>query len=220
MRLGAWRWGKFTLRNALPAALWFGFALGSVTAFLRHGSPLSLVMGGVNLLIAALFLLRRPDAPPRDPGPLGSDAAGPEAKGPGRGAWPTALAWIGTFLPFFLRPAGVLTPLSAGMQIIGMIAILLSLGALGRSFGLSPARRDIVTRGPYGWVRHPLYAAELLYFLGIVIAAPQAANLTVWGALALIQVRRALNEERCLAEDARYRDYLEAVRFRFVPGLV
>lgn len=194
-----------TLRNLLPAALWLGFALGSGTAFLRHGALPSLAMAGVNLLIAALFLLRRPEAAPEGPGT-------------GRGA--SILAWTGTFLPFCLRPDGVLSPLPLALQILGMIGIVLSLGTLGRSFGLSPARRGIVTQGLYAWVRHPLYAAELLYFLGIVLAAPHPWNLAVWGGLAVIQLRRALNEERCLEADAGYRAYLEAVRFRFVPGLM
>lgn len=159
-------------------------------------------MAAVNLFIAALFVLRRSEA---------ESSARPTE---------TALAWTGTFLPFLLRPEPTLSPLPLTLQLFGMIAIILSLGALGRSFGISPARRGIVTHGLYAWVRHPLYAAELIYFLGIVLAAPTPPNVLVWMALALIQGRRALNEERCLAEDAAYRDYLGAVRYRFLPGLL
>lgn len=190
------------LRNWLPGALWLGFALGSGTAFLRHGSLLSLSMAAVNLFIAALFVIRRPET---------DSSARPTD---------TALAWMGTFLPFLLKPEATFSPLPLTLQLLGMIAIVLALGALGRSFGLSPARRGVVTHGLYAWVRHPLYAAELTYFLGIVLAAPTPSNLLVWAALALIQGRRALNEERCLAEDAAYRDYLGAVRYRFLPGLL
>lgn len=197
-----------TLRNLLPGALWLGFALGSGTAFLRNGSLLSLTMAAVNLLIAALFLLRRPEASAES-----SDA-------PLAGLSASGLAWTGTFLPFLLRPDGSYPPLALALQILGVIGIVLSLSALGRCFGLSPARRGVVTHGLYGWVRHPLYAAELLYFLGVAIAAPLPSNLLIWAALLLIQLRRAQNEERCLAADARYRDYLLAVRYRFVPGLL
>ncbi len=206
-----------TLRNLLPGALWLGFALGSGTAYLRHGSLLSLAMAVVNLLIAALFILRRPEAPEASPDlrPQEDRKASPYSR-------PTeiALAWTGTFLPFLLRPEATFTPIALFLQVLGMAGILLSLGALGRSFGVSPARRGVVTRGLYAWVRHPLYATELLYFLGLVIATPRPSNLVIWAALALIQLRRAMNEERCLAEDAGYRDYREAVRYRFVPGLV
>ncbi|MEM7609500.1 MAG: hypothetical protein AAF411_29490, partial [Myxococcota bacterium] len=37
----------------------------------------------------------------------------------------------------------------------------LALIALGPSFSILPARRGVVARGPYAWVRHPAYAAEL-----------------------------------------------------------
>lgn len=201
-----------TLRNLLPGALWLGFALGSGTAFLRNGSLLSLTMAAVNLLIAALFLMRRSEASAETGKPE------PDAQLPGLMA--SVLAWTGTFLPFLLRPDGSHPPLALALQLVGVFGIVLSLSALGRCFGLSPARRGVVTHGLYGWVRHPLYAAEMLYFLGVVIAAPLPSNLVIWTALLLIQLRRAQNEERCLAADAAYRDYLGAVRYRFVPGVL
>ena len=191
-----------TLRNLLPAALWLGFALGAGTAFLRHGSWLSLGMGGVNLLIATLFLIRRPEA---------SEGFRPVQ---------SALAWVGTFLPFLFRPEGTVSPASLALQALGILGIVLSLRSLGRNFGLSPARREVVTRGPYRWVRHPLYTAELTYFLGIVLASPSPWNLALWGALVLIQGTRARNEERCLEQDAAYQAYRGAVPHRFLPRLL
>lgn len=192
-----------------------GFALGSGTAFLKHGSLLSLTMAAVNLFIAALFLLRRPETPAL------SFPDGPPSAPTGRAALgASVLAWTGTFLPFLLRPEGPLTPLPMALQLVGVVGIVFSLGALGRCFGLSPALRGVVTHGLYGWVRHPLYAAELVYFLGIILATPTPANIGLWVALALIQWRRAQNEERCLSADAGYRDYLADVRYRFVPGLL
>lgn len=191
-----------------------GFALGSGTAFLKHGSLLSLTMAAVNLFIAALFLFRRPETS----GLASLEGEAPPSDRAGLGA--TLLAWTGTFLPFLLRPEGPLTPLPMALQLVGVVGIVFSLGALGRCFGLSPALRGVVTHGLYHWVRHPLYAAELVYFLGVVVATPTPANLGIWVALALIQWRRAQNEERCLSADAGYRDYLASVRYRFVPGLL
>lgn len=185
-----------------------GFALGSGTAFLQHGSLLSLAMAAVNLFIAALFVRRRPEDPP------------PAALDFGVSRSATILAWIGTFLPFLLRPASTLPPLALGLELVGMLGIIFSLSALGRCFGISPARRGVVTHGLYAWVRHPLYAAELIYFLGVVIAAPTLANGILWIVLFGVQLRRAFNEERCLQVEAAYRDYLGAVRYRFVPGLL
>lgn len=196
------------LRNLVPAALWAGFALGALSAFARHGAPMSLAMALVNAFIAWLFLTRRPEAQASPP--LSSASL---------------LAWIGTFLPFLLRPNAVpapeaLLPLVLTLQFVGVLGIVLALGALGRSFGLSPAIRDVVTHGLYARLRHPLYAAELLYFLGVVLGSLTLSNVLVWAALLVVQWRRALNEERCLAADPAYRDYLGRVRYRFWPGIL
>ena len=38
--------------------------------------------------------------------------------------------------------------------------------ALGRSFGVAPANRGIVVRGPYSFVRHPIYTGYLITHTG------------------------------------------------------
>jgi protein-S-isoprenylcysteine O-methyltransferase Ste14 len=38
---------------------------------------------------------------------------------------------------------------------------------LGRSFSLMPEARRLVTAGPYGFIRHPLYVAEEISLIGI-----------------------------------------------------
>ena len=58
-----------------------------------------------------------------------------------------------------------------------MIAALLS---LQRSFGIVPANRGIREGGLYRIVRHPLYAAELLVFLGVVLVTPTPWNILIW----------------------------------------
>lgn len=191
-----------TLRNLIPAALWLGFALGTLTTFWRLGSWSSLGMAVVNLTIAALFLFRRSQAP--------SASRRPEV----------LLAWTGTFLPFAFRPDPDPALMPIVLQLLGMTGIWLSLASLGRSFGVSPASRGLVTHGLYRWVRHPLYTTELLYFLGIVAAAPHAWNLALWATLATIQALRARNEERCLSEDQAYREYRLGVPYRFLPRVI
>jgi protein-S-isoprenylcysteine O-methyltransferase Ste14 len=96
---------------------------------------------------------------------------------------------------------------------------LASLLALGRSFGVRPALRSLVTRGPYRLVRHPLY---LSYFLSDIGYNLQEWNLglvlimLVGWASVLYRIRA---EERVLSRDVRWQGYTASVPYRLLPGL-
>jgi protein-S-isoprenylcysteine O-methyltransferase Ste14 len=76
---------------------------------------------------------------------------------------------------------------------------------LRRSFGIVPANRGIREGGLYRFVRHPLYSAELLSVLGVVIVYPSARNVALWTIACCLQWLRACAEERFLSQDATYR---------------
>lgn len=106
--------------------------------------------------------------------------------------------------------------------ILVMIAAFLSLASLlslGRSFGIRPALRGLVTKGPYGVVRHPMYLSYLISDVGY--------NLQEWnvGSLLLVVVGwtsllyRIRAEERVLSRDAAWSAYVASVRSRVLPGL-
>jgi protein-S-isoprenylcysteine O-methyltransferase Ste14 len=78
----------------------------------------------------------------------------------------------------------------------------------------------VVDTGPYGFVRHPLYSAALLTYLAIPFALGSWAGLAGLPVLAVIVMLRARCEEAMLKTDlAGYCDYMEKVRYRFVPRL-
>jgi protein-S-isoprenylcysteine O-methyltransferase Ste14 len=108
---------------------------------------------------------------------------------------------------------------TAAVSALGLGVVVFGKVMLGRSFGIAPANRGIVARGPYLIVRHPIYAGYLLTHLAFLVAHPSPWNAAVIliadGAL----VMRALIEERVLSADEQYRSYCRRVSWHLVPGL-
>ena len=90
---------------------------------------------------------------------------------------------------------------------------------LGRSFGLVPANRGVVIRGPYALVRHPIYSGYLITHLSFLIAHPSWWNAVVIGIADTALILRALIEERVLNGDAEYQAYCRRVEWHLVPGV-
>jgi protein-S-isoprenylcysteine O-methyltransferase Ste14 len=129
-----------------------------------------------------------------------------------------ALSMVGIY---FIRPVGkplapdLATAIVSGAGLLVIIAAKLT---LGRSFGLMPANRGVVSRGIYRVVRHPIYAGYLVTHAAFLVAHP-----TLWNATLLVTsdsalLVRAIYEERTLACDASYASYMQDVRWRVLPG--
>jgi protein-S-isoprenylcysteine O-methyltransferase Ste14 len=122
-------------------------------------------------------------------------------------------------------PAGVarlLDVVGAALALGGAGLAVWAVRALGRSltpYPAPPARATLVDGGPYGWVRHPIYAAGLALLGGYsLVASPCALVLTV--VLGIVWALKASVEERFLrARFGGYEGYAERVRHRLVPGL-
>lgn len=131
------------------------------------------------------------------------------------------VAAAGTFLPLLVSRGGepVLGALGPLLLLAGLVTHVSAKLALMRSFGLVAANRGIKIRGPYSYVRHPMYAGYMLTHIGFLIASPSLWNAAVYAALWTLLVARMVAEERILNEDPAYRDYARLVRHRVVPGL-
>jgi protein-S-isoprenylcysteine O-methyltransferase Ste14 len=132
----------------------------------------------------------------------------------------TTVACIG---PLLLAPVigGAVLPEAATATIsgAGLLVVIAGKLSLGRSFGLMPANRGVVSTGLYRLVRHPIYMGYLVCHVGVLAANPSTWNvLTLVCADAALMIR-ALYEERVLAQDPAYRDYLQLVRWRVLPGI-
>jgi len=100
---------------------------------------------------------------------------------------------------------------------VGLTFVVMGKLTLGRSFGLAPANRGVVSTGLYRAVRHPIYMGYLITHVGFVVANPTSWNLLVLALADVGLLIRAVYEERTLAADSAYRDYMQRVRWRIVP---
>jgi protein-S-isoprenylcysteine O-methyltransferase Ste14 len=110
-------------------------------------------------------------------------------------------------------------PLAAGIMASGLGLQLYAKFKLGRRFGILPANRGIMTEGPYGMVRHPIYFGYLIMHCGFLLSDFGLWNVGVLLFVYLLLGVRAIEEEKVLARDPAYRSYQQQVRYRFVPGL-
>ena len=134
-----------------------------------------------------------------------------------------ALALGASCLPLMLTaPPGVtaLGPSWIGwsFQTAGFIGQAAAKLFLFRNFGIAPAVRGVSERGPYRWVRHPMYASYFLCQVGFIYAFPTWWNAALIALWSIGQVLRILVEERLLQTEPAYRAYAARVRWRLLPG--
>jgi protein-S-isoprenylcysteine O-methyltransferase Ste14 len=132
----------------------------------------------------------------------------------------TALSLLG---PPLVKPS-LLAPIApevitVGLSALGLFVVIGGKMSLGRSFGLIPANRGIVSTGLYRLVRHPIYLGYLITHVAFVAANPTLWNLALLLTADIALLARAVCEERTLARDEAYRQYQTRVRWRVVPGM-
>lgn len=141
------------------------------------------------------------------------------------GLSPRLTAVLGTFFMMLLvvLPQDAISPAmrvtSTVLIIIGTALSIICLARLGKSFSIMATSRKLVTEGPYRLVRHPLYAAELILILGVVLSHGSPFAFAVGAVWLVLQVRRAQYEESVLRSSfPEYQDYAARVPM-LVPGL-
>jgi protein-S-isoprenylcysteine O-methyltransferase Ste14 len=113
-------------------------------------------------------------------------------------------AVVATWLPFAIPllhgapPGAVWQGLSDVLLLAGTAWAIWSLRSLGRNLSVIAQARDVADRGPYRWIRHPLYVGEIVSSLGLAIAAHSLAAIAVWLGICALQAYRAVREEQLL----------------------
>jgi protein-S-isoprenylcysteine O-methyltransferase Ste14 len=133
------------------------------------------------------------------------------------------LTTVAAFAPPLVRPdsvAGLVSDsFTVSLSAVGLMVVVLGKLSLGRSFGLVPANRGIVSSGVYRFVRHPIYLGYLITHVGFLLANPGTWNVALLATADVALMLRARCEEHTLAADEAYRSYMGRVRWRVVPGV-
>jgi protein-S-isoprenylcysteine O-methyltransferase Ste14 len=109
--------------------------------------------------------------------------------------------------------------LSLALIVAGTAASIYVASNLGQSFSIFPQARGLVTKGPYRYVRHPLYLAEWITVIGISLQYQQPWALFIGVSSMLVQLPRMHFEEAVLTETyPQYGAYARSTA-RLVPGL-
>lgn len=121
--------------------------------------------------------------------------------------------------------------MAVAWQVLGLVGMVLSGGLifwtiltnayLGRMVRIQEDRgHQVVTGGPYRFVRHPMYVGIILLFPCMTLFLGSWWALVGASLIAMLMVIRTALEDRTLkAELPGYAEYAQRVRYRLLPGV-
>jgi protein-S-isoprenylcysteine O-methyltransferase Ste14 len=191
--------------RVLIIALFSFMAVKLGSDFLQTGRMTGLLLLASEALVVVLTVFRR--------APAAVD----------RSARARVLTILSLLGPPLVRPSSIaaLAPevVTVAVSAVGLLIVIAGKVSLGRSFGLIPANRGVVSSGLYRMVRHPIYLGYLITHVAFVAANPTTWNIALLLTADIALLARAVCEEDTLSRDAAYRSYRTRVRWRVVPGL-
>jgi len=141
----------------------------------------------------------------------------------------------------FLVSLMILAPLDGGRFHWSKVPLwvnLLGLGLMIPSFGLlmwvtatntylsryvriqDDRGHKVITSGPYHFVRHPMYASNILFFPSIpLLLGSWWAMIPAFMIMGLFTLRTYLEDQTLQVELPGYKEYAQKIRYRLVPGI-
>lgn len=203
-RLDAERFADIAARAAI-IVLFSMMAVRFGADFLKTGRLTGLLLLLSEMLVVVLTVMRR------------------SAAAVDRSVRARLLTTLSMLAPPLLQPAQVAPLLpqvfTVAFSVVGLAIVIAGKMTLGRSFGLMPANRGVVSSGIYRVVRHPIYLGYLITHVAFLLATPSAWNIAALLAADAALLLRAVCEEQTLSRDSEYQAYQQVVRWRVCPGL-
>jgi protein-S-isoprenylcysteine O-methyltransferase Ste14 len=140
----------------------------------------------------------------------------------------SALVW---FIVMGLDARMAASHVPQALQTVGLVMLVSSTGFImwvlrENSFAVPVVKvqaergQHVVDTGPYAYVRHPMYGALALFFIGTPLLLG-----SWWGVamaplfIVLFAIRTGIEERALVAELPGYADYTTRVRARLIPGV-
>ncbi len=121
-------------------------------------------------------------------------------------------------MPVWLEVVGVLGLIPIGAWLMWIMSVNTYLSRWARI--QDDRGQQVITVGPYRYIRHPMYACTLFFiiFIGFLLGSWWA--LIPGGLIVVLYIVRTALEDRMLhAELPGYREYAARVRYRLLPGI-
>jgi protein-S-isoprenylcysteine O-methyltransferase Ste14 len=121
--------------------------------------------------------------------------------------------------PVFIEPTRGVASTGVALCVAGLAFALWARVAVGRHWAVPTAQRtasDVVSTGPFAYVRHPIYAGVIAMLIGSALNVPGSYAEVLTAILSLIVLAR--REERAMSRllPDVYPSYMERTK-RFVP---
>jgi protein-S-isoprenylcysteine O-methyltransferase Ste14 len=121
-------------------------------------------------------------------------------------------------MPLILQALGVIGSLPLGAFLLWIASINSYLSSYARI--QQDRGQQVVTTGPYEYVRHPMYAAVIPFIICVALILGSWWALIPGGVIGVLFIIRTALEDRMLQDELPgYKEYARRVRYRLIPGI-
>jgi protein-S-isoprenylcysteine O-methyltransferase Ste14 len=123
-----------------------------------------------------------------------------------------------TIIPLSMQALGVVLLIFSGAVIWWVMSVNYFLSRYARI--QDDRGQQVITEGPYRYVRHPMYAMLIPFMLGLALVLGSWWALVPGALIGVLFILRTALEDRMLQQELPgYREYAQKVRYRLFPGI-